>query len=161
MKKLTLSIASVIILTINAVLGQDIKQGDYVQNPNNVKFEGTWVAKKGGMQISVVLKNNKKVFVKFAKLYADEIQGEVTYSKNGKKVLNKKSVIINGMSSSAAPYKLNAYLNVENQGKGRSIYISFPNPNDLNTILITNPRRSSIEGADSRLPKEILLKRQE
>ena len=157
MKKLILLIGIAIITFSCNIQAQHAKTGDYIKNPRIKKFEGTWKAIDSDIDLTIDFNSTERVFVKIVNIYTDYIEGTVSFSENGKSVVDGKKIIVNGTSLPDQQYMLHAYLN--EHARGGNVVVSFPNPKDLDTILIVYSRGNSRKDNSGRLPREVTLKR--
>ena len=157
MKKIIFLISIAIITFACNIQAQHAKPGDYIKNPRIKKFEGTWKATDRDIGLTIVFNSNERVFEKIVNIYTDYIEGTVSFSESGKRVVDGKKIIVNGTSLPDEPYMLHAYLN--EQTRGGNVLVSFPNPKDLDTILIVYSRGNSKKDISGRLPREVILKR--
>ena len=144
MKKLI--IIALLALTIGNLFGQvqKVKKGEYIEVPENSKFEGKWQYISGKDTFTIKLKS-KKVFTNIGGgIYVDNIVGE--YYINSKKFgdLESKDVIkqaINyGIVNRNTPNILNANFNDQNYKAGATLKIFLMNNNQIKWNIIPRER---------------------
>ena len=159
-KSLKITRLVITILTLNLIVKEANSQ-TYKPNPETKKFEGSWHYKAGNIELILELKNYDKFYIKSISAYADVIQGNITYIRNGKTIYENENVIKNGRTGSTMPFELWGIYKEPNGKRGRLI-LSFENPNDLTILtleIIPDKDLPRFKVSPLKIPEEIILKK--
>jgi hypothetical protein len=162
MKKILKITAIIYFLCISQLSAQKIKSGDYIPNPINKKFEGTWFLSTKHAELIIVFKNIEKIKPKFLNSYIDQIQGSLTLIKDGKTIENPKAITGFGEYKNSF-YILNASFSDIDDFSGARLVFTFPRKNNFNKLQVTatpfNYDGLKVNVKDLRIPKTFTLKR--
>lgn len=143
---------------------QEPKPGDYVPNPRNKKFEGTWTITGGNTHLQITFINKEKILIKGIDVFTDLLEGYITYIKNGDTIIKNSNIIKGGVCNPRI--NINAFGAVFTDPKGRNgkVFANFENKEDLNTLTLNiipypNTKYFLNDKRPLRLPEKLILQR--